>query len=111
MIVRVAGYRVVPSASLIQMKAAVSSQPVTVAIDANSLQFQMLSSSSQPIDESFPCSQSSPNLAVTIVGYTSNSNWIVQNSWGPQWGNSGYFKVKMTDGAGVCGINMYGVYP
>ena len=49
--------------------------------------------------------------AVTVVGYgSSNSNsssepldyWLVKNSWGPRWGEGGYFRIKR--GVAMCGI-------
>ncbi len=37
--------------------------------------------------------------AVVLVGYNRNENyWICKNSWGENWGESGYFKIRM----GVC---------
>ena len=52
----------------------------------------------------------SPNHAVTIVGWDDNFSknnfahtpegdgaWIVKNSWGPGWGNNGYFYVSYYD--------------
>ena len=40
--------------------------------------------------------------AVNIVGYDNIEKfWIVKNSWGPEWGDKGYFKIKMDDDSGV----------
>ena len=36
--------------------------------------------------------------AVVLVGWDdSDSSWIVRNSWGPEWGDGGYFKVAWDD--------------
>ena len=33
--------------------------------------------------------------AVTIVGYDdAEQSWIVKNTWGPNWGESGYFRIR-----------------
>merc|ERR1712243_84932 len=47
------------------------------------------------------------NHAVAAVGYnTSEGYWIVRNSWGSSWGDSGY--IKMVMGKNMCGLsNMY----
>mgnify|MGYP002344554486 FL=1 len=39
---------------------------------------------------SFSTSYSSINHAVTIVGYDSNGNYIIKNSWGTSWGQNGF---------------------
>ena len=56
--------------------------------------------------------------AVLIVGYGSSTShgtnvdyWLVRNSWGPDWGEKGYFRIQRSSGQGLCGINMYAAYP
>ena len=56
------------------------------------------------------CPSSGINHAVTLVGYGTDSSssmdyWIVKNSWGKDWGESGYFRIRR--GNGTCGINCY----
>ena len=59
------------------------------------------------------------NHNVLIVGYNTLAPvpyWLIRNSWGPDWGDSGYMKLAINaaddpsgqsfvePGAGVCGI-------
>jgi cathepsin F len=51
------------------------------------------------------------NHAVILVGYGVENGvkyWTVKNSWGDNWGDNGYFKIKR--GEGLCGINYYTLY-
>jgi len=47
------------------------------------------------------CWSETPQHAVTVVGYT-DSYWIIKNSWGKDWGENGYMKLKK--GVNMCGI-------
>lgn len=54
-----------------------------------------------------------PNVgghAVKLIGWTENA-WIIQNSWGPDWGEEGTFRIRM--GTNECGIetNVYAGRP
>ena len=48
----------------------------------------------------FFCSNNN-NHAVLVVGY-GPGYWLVKNSWGSWFGESGYFKIK--SGTGHCGF-------
>jgi len=61
----------------------------------------------------YPCSvdRSDANHAVLVVGYTPEY-FIIRNSWGPDWGEDGYFKVrKVNNEHGICGIYNDMSYP
>lgn len=52
------------------------------------------------------------NHGVVIVGYgqsgSAGAYWIVRNSWGPNWGEDGYIRIKRN--AGICNIGL-AAYP
>jgi len=54
---------------------------------------------------------------VLLVGYGTNATtqqdfWILKNSWGTSWGESGYFRVLRNKGSSLgCGIPDYANYP
>jgi len=81
--------------------------PVSVAFNANPLQTY----ASGIIDlTSSQCPMSGINHCALLVGYGNDSAtgldyWIVKNSWGKVWGESGYFRIRR--GNGTCGINCY----
>merc|ERR1712038_581048 len=84
-----------------ELKKMVNDRPVAVAVDASPFQFY----SSGILDcRSFH----SLNHAVFAVGYNDGSDFIVRNSWGQSWGESGYVRVGM--GGNPCGIADYPAY-
>lgn len=85
--------------------AALQTAPLSVAVAASSSVFQLYRGG---IISSTGCG-TALNHAVNLVGYgTENGTpyWIVRNSWGSNWGESGYFRVlrSTSNGAGICGI-------
>ncbi|CAN6249957.1 unnamed protein product [Urochloa humidicola] len=85
-VVSIDGFEDVPKNDEKSLQKAVAHQPVSVAIEAGGREFQLYKS-----------------------GYgTENDkdNWIVPNSWGPKWGESGYIRMEHNINAtsGKCGI-------
>jgi C1A family cysteine protease len=92
------------------LQAAVALGPVSVAIEADQEAFQFYSSGIF----SDPTCGTNLDHGVLVVGYGSQSSknfWIVKNSWGDSWGDSGYIQMIRKKGAGECGINMQPSYP
>lgn len=51
------------------------------------------------------CGSGQPDHAVLVVGFGSDNNqdyWIIKNSWGPSWGESGY--IRLLRGKDLCSI-------
>ena len=92
------------------MKAAVAKQPISVLIEADKSVFQMYRGG---IFDSAECGTSLDH-ATLVVGYGSENGkefWIMKNSWGASWGESGYMRLAIEQGKGVCGIQMNTLYP
>jgi len=110
------GYQDVTPNSADQLAAAVSRQPVSVAIQANREEFQLYSGG---VLDSARCGYQLDH-GVLVVGMTDESNqefpnaWIVKNSWGGSWGVEGYIYISRetgTDQRGICGILEDPSYP
>jgi len=59
------------------------------------------------------CSTTQLDHAILIVGYgidsTNTPFWKVKNSWGAAWGENGYFRIIL--GQGACGLNAAVTFP
>ena len=52
--------------------------------------------------------------SVLLVGYSQTASpayYIAKNSWGQDWGESGYVRIGIYGGAGICGIQQLSSYP
>ena len=74
--------------------------PVAVALDAGTWSFYQGGVLSE-------CG-SMPTHAVVAVGFEADNTWIVRNSWGQRWGESGY--IRLAEG-NTCNILSYAYVP
>jgi len=95
------------------MKAAVASNPVSIAIEADQREFQLYKSG-------VFTGTCGTNLdhGVLLVGYGSLDGvnyWKVKNSWSTTWGLNGYILLgrgyEFNNGDGQCGLLLQGSYP
>ena len=90
------------------LAAAVTKQPVSVLLDAESSVFQ--SYKSGIIDD--PNCGTVLDHAGLLIGY-GDGYWLLKISWGTGWGEGGYFKVAKKsaydNSAGMCGVQSQGV--
>jgi len=104
-------YKFTKSYSVDSLKEAVKINPVCIAIDAHDPIFRFYSNG---VIEDSNKKEPTLNHAVLLIGYDKDEKggyWIVQNSWGTNWGDNGYFKLRIKNGKGVLACQLYGLYP
>jgi len=107
--VKTTGYTWVTADSPSAMKTALNNHVLSVAIQANKYAFQTYSSG---IFSDSTCGTRLDH-ATNVVGWGTSAGtdyWIMRNSWGKYWGESGYMQLEIVSGKGICGIQMEPVY-
>jgi len=112
-IATITGFSDVPANSETALQAAITQQPIAVAVEADQNSFQFYTSGVMTA----ACGTALDH-GVLAVGFgtdaTGGDYWIVKNSWGGSWGSNGY--ILLGRGAkfnpnGQCGIQMESSFP
>jgi len=103
----IAAYADVQQGSETALMTALTSQPVSIAIEADQSSFQFYKSGVF----TGPCGQQLDH-GVLLVGSGTDGGqdyWRVKNSWGASWGDHGY--IRMIRGKNMCGLSDMASYP
>jgi len=106
----ISAYKDVPAGNENALLVAATQQPISVAIEADQQGFQFYSGGVYA--DSGCGTQLDHGVLVVGFGHDSGVNldyWIVKNSWGAQWGESGY--IRLVRGQNQCGLANMASYP
>jgi cathepsin F len=97
--VQIKGSRKIPADEATMAEALINEGPLSIGLNAHYMQFY-----SGGISDPVHC-DSQMDHAVLIVGFGVENEvpyWIIKNSWGPDWGEAGYYRIVR--GKGMCGL-------
>lgn len=94
----ISGYKQVNAATS-DLAAALKIQPIGISVDATNWSFYTGGVFSN-------CNNTTHNHAVLLVGLQ-DGNWLVKNSWGPNWGENGYIRLKNGNTCGLANVPFY----
>jgi len=113
-VAKFSSYANVTSGSETALLSAAAQQPVSVAIDASSIWFQLYSSG---VYDDSSCQNGINDLdhGVLVAGYghdaaSGKDYWLVKNSWNTSWGQAGYIWMVRNKN-NQCGIATDASYP
>lgn len=112
-VVSIDGFEDIPENDEVSLKKAAAHQPISVAIEADQKAFQLYLGGVFSDDT---CGTELDH-GVLVAGYGEDpiggAYYIVKNSWGGDWGEKGYIRLKAGVKAkeGLCGIAMAASYP
>lgn len=105
-------YTAVANNSATAMRNALQTGPIAITVDASSNEFNYYSTG---VFNSASCGTTLDH-AIAAVGYGvsgSTKYFIVRNSWGSWWGDSGYILIESQEGEnqkGMCGMFQHSLY-
>jgi C1A family cysteine protease len=111
-VVKITGYTNVAAKNPTALMQAIAIRPVAIALRSASSAFRYYRSG---IINTTACGTSLDH-AVIAVGYGVDNGtpyWLVKNSWGSSWGESGYVRIYRGTGSdlGMCGLLQKSSYP
>ena len=107
------GYVDVPQNDSNQLLIALNIQPISVAVEADQISWQLYMGGIVTWD----CGTNLDHGVLLVgSGHDKDKNldfWRIKNSWGYGWGEDGYIRLvrKAEKGPGICGIAMDPSYP
>ena len=103
--VTVSDYTNVTPSNPTQMQAALVTQPLAVAIEADKMVFQTYSSG---VLSSSKCGTNLDHAVLVVGNGTEDGQdyWLVKNSWNTTWGDKGYIKLAKDSTDGTCGVQI-----